>query len=115
VTIPLTRDTLRAAYDFLNETPPFNKWNLPDGEEVEFRVVRDRSRYAWHSLVGENHVIAISSLTVGHTIGLIRAMAHEMVHVHERRSSCNATGHSAAFMRWGAQVSEYHGFDPKDF
>jgi hypothetical protein len=115
MTIPLTRDTLRAAYDFLNETPPFNKWNLPHGEDIEFRVVRDRNRYAWHSLVAEKHVIAVSSLNVGHTISLIRVMAHEMVHVHERRSSCNATGHSPAFMRWGAQVSAYHGFDPKDF
>jgi hypothetical protein len=115
MTLPLTPDLLRATYDLLCETPPFNKWNLPDSEDVEFRVVRDRNRYAWHSLVGTKHTIAVSSLNVGFAVSLIRVMAHEMVHVHERRSSCSATGHSAAFKRWGAQVSKYHGFDPKDF
>lgn len=115
MTLPLTTETLRAAYDFLNETPPFNKWNLPDGEEIEFRVVRDRKRYAWHDLTNGKNIIAVSSLNVGHTVSLVRVMAHEMVHVHERRSSCNATGHSRAFTRWGAMVSKYHGFDPKDF
>lgn len=115
MTLSLTPAVLRAAYDFLNETQPFCKWNLPDGEDVEFRVVRDRLTHAWHSVVDKKNVIAISILTVGHTTTLMRAMAHEMVHVHERRSSCNATGHSRAFAKWGAMVSKYHGFDPREF
>lgn len=115
MTLPLTPDLLRAAYNFLNESPPFSRWNLPDGEDVNFRVVRDRTRYAYHQLDDDKHSISFSSLIVGHNSTLIRTMAHEMVHVHERRSDCNATGHSNAFNKWGAQVCKYHGFDPKDF
>jgi SprT-like family len=115
MTLPLTPDTLRALYDFLNETPPFKRWNLPDGEDVEFRVVRDHSRYAYHELDGEKNTITFSSLNIGHTSTLLRVMAHEMVHVYERRSKSGATGHSRAFLRWGAQVCKYHGFDPKEF
>ena len=115
MTISLSPDMLRAAYDFLNETSPFNKWNLPDGEEIEFRVVRSRDKYAYHDLDGGKQTIAFSSLTVGHTATLIRVMAHEMVHVHERRQSPSATGHSRAFVRWSAQVCKCHGFDPKEF
>lgn len=114
--LAFTKDALRAAYNYFCETPPFNKWNLPDGDDVEFRVVRDRSLFGWHSFDGEKHIIAVSSSTVGHSMTLLRTMAHEMVHVHERRTgSCNSVGHSAAFKRWSEQVCTAHGFDPKGF
>lgn len=116
MTITFTRDTLRAAYNYLNETPPFNRWNLPDGDDVVFRVVRDRTVYGWHDLHRGKHVVAVSSATVGQTITLLKTVAHEMVHMHERGSSAACrTGHSAAFHRWAEQVCKYHGFDPKAF
>lgn len=114
--LTLTSDALRAAYNYLNETPPFNKWNLPDGDEIDFQVVRDRSLFGWHKFDGSKHVIAISSAAVGHTGTLLQTMAHEMVHVHERSTgACGTTGHGKAFKRWSAQVCDIHGFDSKAF
>jgi predicted SprT family Zn-dependent metalloprotease len=109
------RDTLRAAYNYLNETPPFNKWNLPDGDDVEFRVVRDRGTFGWYLRENGKHIIGLSVSTVGHTDTLIRTMAHEMVHIHEHCSGPCKKGHSRAFKRWSEQVCRVHGFDPKAF
>jgi hypothetical protein len=116
MTLPLTVDMLRAAYDFLDETPPFDRWNLPAGEDVTFRVVRDPAVRGWHRRENGKHVIAISSNTIGHTINLVATMAHEMIHVHETHSkACGSGEHSAAFRRWQGQVCKAHGFDPKLF
>jgi hypothetical protein len=114
--LALNTDTLRAAYAFLSETPPFNKWNLPDCDDVEFRVVRDRGRFGWYRFDGAKHVVAISTSCVGQTDTLIRTMAHEMIHVHEEHSgSCSRSEHGPAFKRWAAQVCQVHGFDQRAF
>lgn len=113
----LTRDTLRAAYDLLQETQPFCRWNLPDSDDVVFRVARSHNNFGWHTFDGVQHGIAISAATVGTLDTLLKTMAHEMIHVHEHstRSCKSNTEHSAAFKRWAAQVSKIHGFDPKSF
>jgi len=116
VTLPLTPDTLRAAYDFLNSTPPFNRWNLPDGEDVIFKVVRDRTYQGWYRKIGKRHAIGISRHFIGQTDPLIRVMGHEMVHLHEEHARALGRGeHSAAFRKWADQVCRIHGFDPKLF
>jgi hypothetical protein len=117
VTLVFTSDTLRAAYNFLNETQPFNRWNLPDGEDIEFRVVRDASRFGWYRFDGNKHVIALSSSTIGHTQTLMQTVAHEMIHLHEENAdACTPRiDHSAAFKRWAEQVCKHHGFDVKAF
>lgn len=111
----LTKDTLRACYDFLNETAPFNRWNLPDGEDVSFCVVRDPSLFGWYLLDGDKHIIGISETTVGHTDTLIRTMSHEMVHLHEHNSGPCRNGHRRAFRAYAKQVCAAHGFDPRAF
>ena len=111
----LSKETLRACYDFLNETGPFNRWNLPDGEDVEFRVVRDPSLFGWYLLENGRHIIGISSTTVGHTDTLIRTMAHELVHLHEHNSGPCRKGHSRTFRAYAKQVCAAHGFDPRAF
>lgn len=116
MTLPLNRDILRAAYDFLCETPPFSKWNLPDGDDVKFKVVRSGAYRGWHTFDGKQHVIAISAGAVGHTRSLMEVMAHEMVHVHNHHSGAfRGSEHGAAFYRWAAVVCRVHGFDPKTF
>lgn len=111
----LTPDSLRAAYNYLNETPPFNRWNLPDGDEVEFRVVRDQRRFGWHWFDGNRHYIAVSRSCVQFTDTLIRTMAHELVHMREQQMGVSGPAHGQAFRRWAAQVCKHHGFDPGAF
>jgi hypothetical protein len=116
MTLPLTPEMLRAAYDYLNTTPPFSRWNLPDGEDVVFHVVRDRAVRGWYQWRDDKHHIAVSSRNIGYTSGLMDVMAHEMVHLHERHcGACGSAEHSAAFHRWAGQVCRIHGFDPKAF
>lgn len=115
--LTLTPDALRAAYEFLCETPPFNRWNLPSGEDVKFRVADSKQHFGWHTFDGQRHEIAVSRALVGQTVTLIETLAHEMIHVHERHTGTCKPGveHSAAFNRWAAQVCRAHGFDPKAF
>lgn len=116
MTLPLTPEMLRAAYDYLNTTPPFRNWNLPEGDDVEFKVVDDGKIHGWYRKRKEQHVVAISRRSVGHTKTLIETMAHEMIHVHEGHTGILRPGrHSAAFRKWAKQICKHHGFDPKAF
>jgi hypothetical protein len=120
MTLPLTPEMLAAAYDFLKATPPFNKWGLPESEEVKFRVGRrptEAARYQWD---GVCHTITVSEKGVGYSASLLRAMAHEMVHLHLEETGMESRAHSAevhngAFRVLAAQVCKVHGFDPKAF
>lgn len=99
MTICLTPEILRACYDFLSECPPFDRWNLPAGEDVIFKVVRNPQNFAMHSRVGKKHCIEVSTRSVGHVDTLVATMAHEMIHAHEG-NVCAARSdveHSAAF------------------
>lgn len=117
MTLPLTRDVLASCYDFLNECEPFNRWALPDSDDIAFKVARGKSCHGWHRYEDGKHLIAISSGLVGHTSSLIATMAHEMIHVHENNARACKAGveHSAAFKRWAGQVCRVHGFDPMAF
>lgn len=115
MTLPLTPAALRSCYDFLCETPPFSRWNLPDSDDVLFLVDRQPMRSGSYRF-DKRHIISISARCIGHTINLVAVMAHEMIHVHEQHSgACGRGEHSAAFRRWAAQVCKWHGFDPKAF
>lgn len=117
MTIPLTPDTLRAAYDYLHTTPPFNCWNLPDGEDVTFKVTRSRDTMGWHIWKDGRHEIQASSRLIGQTGTLMALMAHEMVHVYQAHSGMETTGnrHSKLFWRLAKQVCKHHDFDPHTF
>ena len=116
MTLPLTQDTLKAAYDYLATTPPFLKWNLPDSDDVRFVISGSRDVYAWYRRNGGKHEIGVSTRYIGRTQSLIAVMAHELVHLHQRSSGMETPSqHNAAFHRLAAQVCEIHGFDPQLF
>lgn len=114
----LTPKSLEAAYDYLRTTPPFKKWNLPEGEDMKFIV--SRSNQTCGSYTSDNlgnHYISISQKLIGHTHNLIGTMAHEMVHLHQRLTKMETKGvqHNGAFLKLGERVCKVHGFDPKLF
>jgi hypothetical protein len=116
MTLPLTPDTLRAAYDYLAATPPFSRWNMPEGEDVMFEVVRSPRIFACYDKTGDKHRIRVSRRTVGHTHTLMVTMAHEMIHLHEQSSGmATASQHTKAFWKLAALVCKFHGFDLKAF
>jgi hypothetical protein len=111
----LTAPILQAAYDFLRTTLPFRRWNLPPGEDVDFKVSKDHSAIGTYQ-IRDDHTITISGARVCHTATLIVTMAHEMVHLAQvEDGSATRTMHNAAFRRMAKLVCKHHGFDPKEF
>lgn len=117
MSLPLNPEILEQAYEYLRATPPFREWNLPEGEDVTFKVARDRTLQGWYRMEGDTHVIAVSSHLIGRTHSLIELMAHEMVHLHQRSANMETRDaqHNAAFLKLAERVARIHGFDPKLF
>lgn len=115
----LTPEILCAAYDFVASTEPFNRWNLPEGEDIRFVVTKSRgvfARYIWDG----RHTIEVSSASVAFSSTLIEKISHEAIHMHlqitgmESRSN-DPNVHNTAFRKLAALVCSRHGFDPKAF
>lgn len=119
MSLKLSPSILRLAYDLLCATEPFSRWNLPDGEDVTFQVLRTRNVSAQIYTDGTKRpIISISGGTNGHINTVLSSLAHEMVHLHEHRCKIRFRGadhHGAAFRKWAAQVCEAHGYDLKLF
>ena len=117
--LPLTEETIRAAFEYLITTPPFNSWNL-DGDDLMFSVAKDPFNYGWHLAWGRGkkrkRAIVVSARRVGHTMTLLMTVAHEICH-HHLDLTGQATGaeHNAAFKKIAEQVCAVHGFDPRSF
>ena len=109
----LSRDSLAACYDFLAETPPFNKWGLPPSEDVSFRIIRGKDVRGWYIMRGDKPEIAISSACVKRTDTLTATMAHEICHLYEDRAGFSRPDviHGKAFLKLAAQVCKHHGWD----
>lgn len=117
--IPLDRDVLQAAYDYLCTTIPFSKWNLPDSDDVTFRAskkyenVHGRCTYSWPGK--PQFFIEINQRFIGQTDSLMRTMAHEMLHIHQKQIKARDRAHGPTFKRFAEEICRYHGFDPKLF
>lgn len=117
MSLPLNPETLAAAYDFLRTTPPFNGWNLPEGDDLTFKVIKDPAlRGSYRRDRKNRHVISISAASIGFTESLVETMSHEMIHLHEALTGLEtAAQHGAAFHKYADQVCKVHGFDRKLF
>ena len=114
-----TVDILKAAYAYLNETPPFNEWNLPDDDDVVFEIWTGTDWHGGcHPPYGNRagYTIGISATTHSHTVSLISSTAHEMVHVHLHKIKYRGwKNHGPAFKALAKEVCDAHGFDPGQF
>ena len=106
----LTPDILRGAYEYLRTTPPFNKWGLPDGDEVGFHVSLSNINRGMYWNDGTPH-IQISDRLHEHSYSIIATMAHEMCHILDEGKAM----HGAEFKRLTNLVCRFHGFDPAAF
>ena len=113
MTLKLTPEVLAGAYEYLCLCEPFCRWNLPDSEDITFRVTRHRDRMAHYCRQGTKTEIVVSSAYIGRTESLMTTMAHEMIHLHQALVGMeNAAQHNAAFRKIADHVCEIHGFDP---
>ena len=79
--IPLNAEMLAHCYDMLAATPCMAKLNLPPSEDIKFRIIRRKDRFAHHEVIGGVHHIAVSSRFVGTFETLVPTMCHEMLHI----------------------------------
>lgn len=119
MTLALTPEILRRAYDMLRACAPLKGWRLPPGEQVEFRVSRARGILGQHVYSVESgcHRIDISAAGNGHLATVVQTMAHEMIHLKQSIDGTASAGavHNADFRRLAARICGALGFDPKLF
>jgi hypothetical protein len=124
LSLRLTPQNLIDAYNYLKNTAPFNKFGLPDADDVEFRVTHDPKLYGQYlyDLTSEpkKHRIDVSNALTKTTPVLVETMAHEMTHLHQRVSECSKRGrksqsHGKPFQNLAKRVCRAHGFNLKTF
>ena len=107
---------LAHAYDYLCCMKPFDKWNLPPSEDIKFRIIRKKDRYAHYRMEGGQHYIEVSSLAVGRHEMLISTLAHEMIHLHQEMMGILGNNpHDVAFHKLADRVCKIHEFDRLTF
>lgn len=116
--LKLTTDVCSAAYRYLCETEPFVKWNMPDPEDITFKISRARDKFGecgkWEDAPGM--WCSISEHNIGTTDTLMRTMAHEMIHIHlDSKGMKDTSPHGRAFQACKRRVCAVHGWDPKAF
>lgn len=106
----LTPEILAAAYNYLRSTPPFCRWDLPEGQWVRFHIDRSPNNRAtcWND--GNWH-IKMSERLHSHTYSVMQTMAHEMCHMKDT----GPAHHGKEFHRIVNLVCRHHGFDPAAF
>lgn len=116
MSLKLTPESLRASYAYLRTTPPFNRWRMPQPDEVVFKVGRDRHTRGWIVCEPGKATITISENCIGQTASLMAVMAHEMLHLYQRETNMETGAeHNAAFWQLANRVCKHHGFDRKLF
>lgn len=114
MTLKITPDLIRAGYELLSETEPFNRWNLPPSDDIKFISHRSRD-YGAFQTIGPDMIMYVSSSLVGHLSTLLVTIAHEMIHLHQHRTGLEID-HGPAFKKWAATVCRHHrDFDPLNF
>jgi len=93
---------------------PFDRWNMPLPEEINFIVDQDpevMGTYYYDDGGDYEHIITISSKKCGHLSTVIRVLCHECVHM-SRHKTHRWTHHDAEFRRRTKSISDELGFDP---
>lgn len=113
----LTPELLEGAYEYLRLSSPFRQWNLPEGDQIAFRVLRARDRFGHFRgrhlrARGDSFSeIAISAHVVQSTDLLMATMAHEMIHLYQDENGWARGHHNPQFQRLARRVCAAHGFD----
>jgi len=107
----LTPDRIRSMYDFLASCPPFDRWNLPAGEDVTFRRTRAKMVRGWYDKRKGKHVIALNPRFILTLELMMRTIAHEMIHLHEQETEmATREQHTKAFMILSRRVCKAFGW-----
>jgi predicted metal-dependent hydrolase len=111
----VTPAMIEAAYNLMKTTAPFNRWKLPDSEDVEFCVTKHKDRLGDCVDAGHAFVLRVSERFHGRLDALLTTVAHEMVHIRQSHYPAERD-HGPTFKRLAKQVCKHHPhIDPKTF
>ena len=114
----LTPDMMEAGYEYLRLTPPFRAWRMPDGDEVDFHVLKTDLVHGDCGYHAGRTFIRVSIAMVGSSDALLGVMAHEMIHQHQwlhPRTKTSRSDHDRFWHRAADRACAFHGFDRKTF
>lgn len=115
MSFPLHPKHVAAMYDCIRVLPPFDKFKLPESDEIEFRTPA-RADVFGEFQEGKPHVITISSARHSHTFTVMLTLAHEMLHLYQAlQKTDNKNQHNAEFKRLAKRVCSLNGWDYKAF
>lgn len=108
----ITPNHVAAVYEMLRQFRPFDRWKLPEADEVGFHVkaIRDHGVY----LYDNGHNITVSSLLVDSPSSLLDVTGHEMIHLRQQLRGL-PLNHNAEFRRLANQVCREFLLDRKRF
>ena len=116
MSLHLTPDMLAHAYEYLCCQPPFNKWNFPPSEDIKFKIIRQKDRFAHYQMREGVHHIEFVNGSINRHEQLIATMAHEMIHLHaEATGIASNNPHDKAFHKFADRVCKIHEFDRSVF
>lgn len=113
----LTPTVLAKTYDLLRSTPPFNGWNLPEPEDIVFKVSNvPQLRGQYVRDTAGKHTIMMSSANLDTLEWLTMTMAHEMIHLHQGETGMETKAqHNKAFKKIAETVARIHTWDRRMF
>jgi hypothetical protein len=110
----VTPEIIEATYVYIRSLPPFNRWNLPEADDVQFHVTHSLAWRGDHQIDGE-HIVRISARRHSHLSSIVETVAHEAIHVHIDGKGLERATHGKVFMKLARQVCRLHGFDFNGF
>ncbi len=106
-----------AAYEFLLQLTPFNRWNLPETDGVEFRTDMRKNVLGEHNYRARKRLpplIRMSLRCNGHLISVLQTVAHEMCHLAQVVNG-EREGHQETFAKRASAVCREFGWDERAF
>ena len=109
----LTPAILRNLYSAIYCMKPFDRWNMPLPEEVNFIVNTDKDvmgTYLYDTGEDYEHTITVSSARCGHLDTVMRVLCHECIHM-SRHKTHKWTHHDKEFRSRAHRIASELGFD----
>ena len=111
----ITPEMCALYWDALTHAPPFDEWNRPPADEIEFKVFRRPNWYGYytrHQRSRSGYTIGIGP-KVGAVLTLFGTLGHEAIHLHMDRNRMDTrVEHNRAFRMLASEVARVQGFDP---
>lgn len=104
----VTPQSIEAGYLFLKACKPFNRWKLPDPEDIEFHVITTDRIFGDYS--NNPHTIRVSASRCARTDTFLMTIGHEACHMFQALRGL-PTKHNSEFRRLSVMVCKIHGWD----